>query len=169
MLNLSLREVARATVPVRGEVSADDPMWQGAGVDFATPVAVDLQAQAVGDGVLVRGNLHAIVNLECRRCLATVSREIGDEITLLFDELPEGEEEEESGEIYPLPARGDELDLSEAIREQVLLRIPLHTLCRTECRGLCSMCGADLNVTTCNCEREPAPSAWDALKDLELD
>jgi Predicted metal-binding, possibly nucleic acid-binding protein len=170
MLNLNLRETARADVPVRGEIAPDDPLWADAQINLQGPVKVDLVAQEVaGSGVLVRGRINAVVELECRRCLEPVQQEIDDEITLLYDNPPEGEEAEESGEIYPLPERGDVLDLSEAVREQLLLRIPLHTLCRPDCKGICAQCGGDLNMKTCGCVPEAPPSAWDALKDLKFD
>ncbi len=170
MLNLSLRETARADVPVRGEIARDDPLWADAAINLLEPVRVDLQAQEVaGGGILVRGRLHSVVELDCRRCLEPVQQEIDEEITLLYDTPPEGEAEEASGEIYPLPERGDILDLTEAVREQLLLRVPLHTLCRPDCEGLCAQCGTNLNVSTCDCVPEAAPSPWDALKDLKLD
>jgi uncharacterized protein len=71
--------------------------------------------------------------------------------------------------VYPLPARGDELDLREAVREQLLLRAPRFALCREECRGLCPTCGADRNQDDCGCVPEPAVSPWDALKNVTFD
>ncbi len=72
--------------------------------------------------------------------------------------------EADNGEVYPLPERGTEVDLTAAVREQVLLQVPQFALCSEECSGLCPQCGTDLNDGACECVPERAPSPWDALK-----
>ncbi|HEU0300500.1 MAG TPA: DUF177 domain-containing protein [Longimicrobium sp.] len=167
-MKVSLAALDRGEVRVREQVPPDDPMWEGAEIDLAAPLEVDLTARSVGDGVLARGRLRTTVRLACRRCLASVEEPVDDTVDMLFDTLGPDEEEAE-GEIYPLPARGDELDLREAVREQLLLRAPRFALCREECRGLCPSCGADLNQGECACVPEAAVSPWDALKNVSFD
>jgi uncharacterized protein len=168
MLKVSLAALDRGEARVRELVPPDDPMWEGAAIELAAPLEVDLTARSVGDGVLARGRLRTTVRLACRRCLATVEKPVDDPVDLLFDTLGPDEEEAE-GEVYPLPARGDELDLREAVREQLLLRAPQFALCREECRGLCPSCGADRNQGECGCVPEPAASPWEALKNVTFD
>lgn len=60
------------------------------------------------------------------------------------------------------------VDLSGIVREYLLLSIPITTLCREDCKGLCPSCGADLNKTQCGCEREVHLSPFAALKNLDL-
>jgi len=144
-------------------------MWNGTGVELASPLEVDLTATDVGEGVLVRGTLAATVRQACRRCLEPVERKVREHVDLLFTEPQPGEEEVDDGEVYLLPTRGDHLDLTDAVREQVLLQVPEFTLCREECRGLCPSCGADLNDGACECVPEQAQSPWDALKNVKFD
>src|SRR5690606_2234508 len=118
MLNLSLTAVARGPVRLREQVPADHPMWSDAGFELEGPLVVDLEASSVGDGVLVRGRVEGTVAAECRRCLTETPIELSDTVDMLFEPMSDNEEEELSGEVYPLPARGDELNLSEALREQ---------------------------------------------------
>ena len=168
MLKVSLSALDRGEVHVREQVPPDDRMWEGSGLTLAEPLEVDLTVRPVGDGVFARGRLRTTVRLACRRCLASVEREVDDGVDLLFEPLGPDDEEAE-GEVYPLPARGDELDLREAVREQLLLRAPQFAVCREECRGLCPTCGADLNQGDCGCEAQRAPSPWDALKNVTFD
>jgi uncharacterized protein len=168
MLNVSLAALERGEVHVREQVPADDEMWAGSGVTLAGPLDVDLTARQVGDGVFVRGRLRTTVRLACRRCLASVEQPVDDTVDMLFDVLGPDEEEVE-GEVYPLPARGDALDLRDAVREQLLLRAPEFVLCKEECRGLCPTCGTDLNQGECDCVPTPAESPWDALKNVKFD
>ena len=168
MLKLNLADVDRGEVRIHHEVPADDPIWEGSDVRLVEPLEVDLTARSVGDGVLLRGRLRATVQRECRRSLAGVRQPVDDTVDMLF--APVGEDEEElGGEVYPLPARGQELDVTEAVREQLLLRAPQYALCDEACRGLCPQCGANLNEGTCDCVSEVAPSPWDALKQVKFD
>jgi DUF177 domain-containing protein len=168
MLHLNLAGVDRGEVSLREQVPPDHPMWNGTGVELVEPLDVDLAARSVGDGVLVRGTLRTKVRQVCRRCLAPVEQEVDEHVDLLFAE-PTEEDDADDGEVYFLPARGDDLDLTDAVREQVLLQAPEFTLCREECRGLCPTCGRDLNEGACECVPEAAPSPWDALKNVEFD
>lgn len=168
MLKVSLSALDRGDVHVRERVPPDDPMWEGAGLTLAAPLDVDLTARSVGEGVFVRGRLRTTVRLACRRCLTSVEQAVDDVVDLFFEPLTP-EDEDADGEVYPLPARGDELDLREAVREQLLLRAPEFALCGEACRGLCPQCGADLNTVPCDCVPEPAASPWDALKNVKFD
>lgn len=152
------------------QVPPDHPMWEGTDLTLAEPLEVDLTARSVGTGVFVRGRIHTVLELPCRRCLATTEQVLDETVDLLFEEPMEGEDEQEiEGEVYLLPARGAELDLTDAVREQVLLHVPQYVLCREECRGLCPRCGADLNEAPCDCAPEEESSPWGALKKIKFD
>jgi len=166
MLKLSLAAVDRGEVRIQEQVPPEHPMFDGMGVELSQPLDVDLTARSVGDDVFVRGTLRTTVRLACRRCLSPVEREVDETVDLLFANAGE---EDADGEVYTLPVRGDELDLTDAVREQVLLDLPEFALCSEECRGLCPTCGANLNEGACECVPEEAPSPWDALKKLKLD
>lgn len=169
MLKLSLGAVSRGEVRVRDDVPPDHPMWEGSLVSLAGPLHVDLAARSVGEGVFVRGTVSGKLRLPCRRCLAETEHELDETVDFLFDEIASDEEGEIEGEVYPLPERGDELDLTDAVREQVLLRVPQYVLCREECRGLCPRCGADMNEAPCDCGPEEEDSPWVALKKIKFD
>jgi len=168
MLKLNLAALDREDARIHEKVAADDPMWEGSDVRLVEPLEVDLTARSVGDGVLLRGRLRATVERECRRCLTGVRQVVDDSVDMFFSEIGE-DEDELGGEVYPLPARGQELDVTEAVREQLLLRAPQYALCDEACRGLCPQCGTNLNEGTCDCVSEAAPSPWDALKQVKFD
>ena len=169
MLKLSLGAVSRGEVQVRDDVPPDHPMWEGSDVSLPGPLHVDLTARSVGEGVFVRGTVRGTLRLPCRRCLVETEHRLDETVDFLFDEIRDDEEDDMEGEVYALPARGDELDLTEAVREQVLLRVPQYVVCREECRGLCPRCGADLNEAPCDCGPEEEDSPWGALKTIKFD
>jgi uncharacterized protein len=169
MLNLSLAAVSRGEVRAQWVVPTDHPVLEGLDPRPVEPLRVEVEARPIGDeGVFVRGRIETTVELPCRRCLVEVREEVDESVDLLFEPLSEAEEVELAGEVYPLPT-GGELELAEAIREQLVLRLPSYALCDEACRGLCPQCGTALNEATCTCAREAGPSPWDALKKLTFD
>ena len=59
--------------------------------------------------------------------------------------------------------------VSQLVREQIYLALPMKPLHREDCKGLCPSCGTNLNESTCDCVPEAAPSSWDALKKIKFD
>ena len=73
---------------------------------------------------------------------------------------------ESQGElIFPIGANGV-LDLTEALREQILLALPMQPLCRADCQGLCVQCGKNLNEGTCDCVQDTIDPRLVKLKEL---
>lgn len=170
MLNLSLTAVARGEQRIDGVIAPDDPLWADTGLALLEPLRAELRASEVGEGVLVRGSIRTRLELQCRRCLESVEYALEDPVDLLFESISEEDEQAElAGEVYPLPARGDLVDLGPPLREQVLLRVPAFVLCDEACRGLCPHCGVDRNRSECACVPAEAESPWEALKKLKFD
>ena len=63
---------------------------------------------------------------------------------------------------------GDEIDLTHELEEQVAMEIPLKPLCGEGCKGLCPVCGTDLNQAACSCQREQINLKFSALKDFKV-
>ncbi len=154
MLTVYLSSLDSGTLRLRERIPVDAPLWKNTDRPPVEPTEVDLVAQSVGEGVLVRGDIRARIGLECRRCLADARYEIDEEVAFWY--LPDAEEADD-GESYPLPP-GNELDLGEAVVEQVVLHTPLVAVCRDTCKGLCPGCGIDLNLESCDCVAAPASS-----------
>lgn len=69
----------------------------------------------------------------------------------------------------PTPFRIDarhHLDLTEAVRQAAVLEEPMAPLCRSDCPGLCAICGADLNDGPCPCDQAPVDDRWAALRGM---
>jgi uncharacterized protein len=134
------------------------PAVVGTAVAPDEPVHVDAELESVSDGILATGAVEARWRSECRRCLAEVTGRARGEFQELFE--PDARE----GETYPL--QHEHIDLEPLARETLLLELPLAPLCRPECRGLCSVCGADLNRARCMCPPAAGDPRWAALDPL---
>ncbi len=144
-------------------------------IDFLFETALEATATVwkVGQAVMVKGNLKALLRLPCVRCLEEFTYPLSStfEVTLFPAKEASSEEEVELSEddmgsnFY----EGGEIHLSEIACEQIFLEIPYQPLCRDDCRGLCPVCGKDLNRTQCGCHREEFETGFAVLKKLKLD
>jgi len=168
MLRVDLRELTRGgaggAIETRGELAPGDPLFAEADITLREPVVVGGRLQAIGEGRFYwHGTLRTVVQGECRRCLAAVSTPVAADIGALFTQDAEALEDPDS---YPVAAEGTEVDLTPAIREELLLAVPRYVLCREDCRGLCPRCGQDLNAGPCGCT--PATDLrWQPLQALK--
>jgi uncharacterized protein len=136
-----------------------------------SPIAGPLTLIHTADGILVTATLETTAQLECRRCLelfaAPIEVGIEEEFHPTVDihtgaKLPVTDTEEDATTI-------DEhhvLDLTEVVRQAIFLAIPMSALCRSDCAGLCSICGQNLNEGQCQCEVEAVDPRLAALKEL---
>ncbi|BCR04752.1 hypothetical protein DESUT3_18210 [Desulfuromonas versatilis] len=140
------------------------------------PVVTAVQAFRVGGMIEVDGQVQAGVRLGCGRCLQEFDLPLRNEFHLTFvRELPEvaGEAGEDGAELSAedmglILFEGDELELREAIEEQVLMALPLRPLCSEQCKGLCPQCGIDLNQGQCNCPGQDFNLKFAALRDFKV-
>jgi len=122
------------------------------------PIDGHVRIRRTNQGLLVDGWVDLTLELTCTRCLNIFEQSMHvtfmeqfhptvDIVTGLT--LPPIEEEE----AFPIDDH-HLIDITEAIRQQVLLALPIATLCREDCAGLCSQCGHDLNLGPCDCKPE---------------
>lgn len=137
------------------------------GVTFEDSVRVELTLAKNQDQLICRGRLKARVRLECSRCLAEYPAELGSDLAFVVDlDCGAGKETSaEDGYFVADPAATD-FDIDPLVREAVLLCLPFKPLCSEQCRGLCPVCGADLNRSSCDCARESVDHRWDKLRGL---
>ncbi len=160
MLQVDLGAFDRGPVDVSGSIASDDPLFDD--IDFALtgPVQVSGRLLSASLGRFYwKGSIATDVNATCRRCLASNARRIDAQVNLVFTEDQDTDDPSE----YVVPEKTDVLDLSEAIREELILAVAAYVLCREDCKGLCASCGTDLNTISCDC-RPPSDRRWAALE-----
>lgn len=166
MLTLDLPRLEReGTLEIGGTIPPDAPLWDGMELVLEGPVSVSGTARFAGSGeVLVSARISGRLLQECRRCLTEVVTALELDRLLVFGE---SEEEGEGGEIRRMDGDAIELELGEAVREELILATDPFVLCGPECLGLCPRCGIDRNRETCDCVLEEKDPRWDALRALK--
>ena len=141
---------------------------------IAGKIEGDVTAVREFDNIRVTGRVTAPLALTCSRCLADYTSFADTSFTLFFRKesvaTPSSEDELELGEMDLLSSSysGDEIDLTHEIEEQIAMEIPLKPLCSEACKGLCHVCGIDLNTSSCSCSKEPSSLTFSALKDFKV-
>jgi len=113
----------------------------------------DLTAKRMNDEILVSGTLAVELTCLCSRC-ADWFRNI-----LRVPAFARS---------YVLSSENEVIDLTADIREDILLALPMNPVCSSACRGLCPVCGANLNKQSCACHPGKPPAAWKVLDQLTL-
>lgn len=140
-----------------------DPIsFGGREIVFSGPAEVKGTVTGDGKAFTVIGEGHVSFTGQCDRCLEKYEKPF----SFSFEErFVREENEEEDSYLYC----GDELDMDAAFFDNMLLSMPMINLCREDCRGLCSQCGANLNQGTCCCSQQAKNSAFNILRSLSFD
>jgi uncharacterized protein len=137
---------------------------------FATQaVSIDLELTQLGEtNVLARGKARAKATLECSRCLENFDLWIDAKFLVEFEPLAPGAtkaEEPALGDGH-VAFTGEAIPLGEEIRQELELALPVRAICRQECKGLCPVCGAGLNIKDCQCQSSKGNNAFAGLSEL---
>jgi uncharacterized protein len=149
-------------------------------VDFHTaefqqvePLEVRATAELVDGQIRIYGSFHTRVEFGCARCLETVSEEMSRNFDLFYRPLSTVAREEEvelkTADTDIAFFNGDGLFLADVLAEQVNLLIPMKVICRSDCRGLCPHCGANLNAEECRCETHSPDPRFAPLARMKQD
>ena len=115
------------------------------------------------DRISLKARAAAQANTRCSRCLEPVRIPVSADVDAVFDRRPDPEDPD----LYSFEA--STLELTDAVRDALLLELPLRVLCAEDCRGLCPVCGINLNKGTCTCqEGAEVINPFSALKNIVL-
>jgi uncharacterized protein len=122
-----------------------------------------------GARLLLNARVESSIHLECSRCLEEFDFMLATGFDLVFHRegrarLPEGMDEDDF--VLLTDTLESRYDILPRVRESVLLELPIRFLCREDCKGLCSACGANLNEGLCNCSEKKPDPRWQDLKKL---
>jgi uncharacterized protein len=150
-LNVFVGEIPSQGLRLHGEVALVDvigPWDEDERVTWPGVLRFDLLVTRVSGGVLAAGGFGAALTCRCDRCLAGFELPVHQEqACYYFENYSE-----------------DWLDLTDSVREDILLALPQRFLCREDCAGICPGCGCNLNEEECTCPGgEPDENPWAAL------
>jgi uncharacterized protein len=146
-VKIHLAQIQDEGLRLEGEDSVAILDIKDEGADFHSPIGYDVLAQHLGAALLVQGRVWTTVTLRCSRCLKHFEQLLRMDEFVVHRELT-GEEE---------------VDLTPEVREDILLLLPAYPVCSEDCKGLCPVCGQNLNQRVCKCNRTVENPVWAAL------
>ena len=148
------------------EVSGDSDAYQ-----VVAPVELEFDIHKDKDKFRLVGRVRTELGLSCSRCVEPYRFPIDagfDQRYLPSSEAStEVEREVEDDDLETSYYGDDQIDLSELMREQFYLALPMKPLCREDCKGLCAQCGTNLNAGTCDCAPVWEDPRLAVLRDLK--
>lgn len=139
------------TLPLKGHL--DETSYTLGEREFSLPSGIDydLMLTNAGEGILATGILTTHVVGTCDRCLSPAEFDVSGEVDeyYLFEE-PEDTGDDDDDELdFSLVSADNTIDLSGALLSTLVMETPFVVLCRPDCKGLCPVCGANLNEEDC--------------------
>lgn len=182
---VGLRRTWELTRERLDEMVKDDKVGYRAG----KAAEADFHLEKLDHRILVSGRTSLELTCPCGRCLTTSTMAVPVDFKLtLVPAEKRARREEDCGKHGERHDRNDAavtgsfqaeeadeetytgkvVDLEPILREQVLLALPGYPICREGCKGLCSVCGANLNDRDCGCDRHIPDPRWAGLKKVKL-
>ena len=160
------------------EFSIDRDWWYSdeaddQNVELDAPLKADLEIYKIDERFALSGEVNGELRTKCDRCLEpyplTIQSSFKSIMTLPPPETDKVEIELVENDMQVGFITSHEVDLREVVREQVYLSLPIKSLCKENCKGLCPSCGVNLNFMVCQCPKEQGHPAFMKLKSLKME
>lgn len=171
IMQFNVAQLLKQPTGAKREYDVDEPLGE---IDpelvAVGPITGHLKFVRTRDGVLVTGRLATMLEVNCIRCLDAFDLPVGTEIEEEFKSTVDIR----TGAHVPIVTEEAEtlidehhiIDLTEVLRQDLLLALPLTPMCREDCHGLCPICGQNRNEGSCECQPEKSDPRWDVLAEL---
>ncbi len=135
---------------------------------FPNPVAISVTVQKAEEQAVAVGGARTTVAATCVRCLEEFPIAVDEAFRAVVRVVPPKEAQSDTGddEFYLIPANEPVWDMSDVVRQLILLAIPDNPVCKDDCKGLCPGCGRNLNLEACVCAGEKPSGPLARLGDL---
>jgi len=143
-----------------------------------SPIIINLLIKPQLDMFKLSGWLKTRAQFICNRCLKNFELDLNHDFELMYStKIPETKEfsneeneiEINADEVGLVIFSGSRINFKDSIEEQIILSLPSWPICNELCKGLCSQCGADLNIEKCSCKKTNFENKFDALKNIKFD
>ncbi|ERI92876.1 putative ACR [Clostridiales bacterium oral taxon 876 str. F0540] len=132
----------------------------GEKIEFLKPITLEGELHLTGDIITLDGKIITEISLPCSRCLVNFSHNIDIQIHEEFSTNLDNKDDE------IIFIDSDTIDITNIVRSNIILSLPIKKLCDEDCKGLCQNCGVNLNETSCSCQKDDIDPRFAKLKDL---
>ena len=166
-MKIEFREVKAGGSEFSFSVPPTDLEFEADTFKFPEPIEVKVSAVKSGDEIIIQATISTLIEAECARCLELFEKRICSKLQFVVQFLDVGGPEDTGDDDFVvLPKSAEDYDISDRVREAIILELPYKPLCKTDCKGLCPMCGQNLNEGQCDCTPDETDERWDTLRKL---
>lgn len=155
-MRIDVRELDLGPLSISGVIHTSELGFDPSEIKVLDDIQVNLRAERQLTEVRIRGAFEAQILVPCSRCLEPVPIPIKASFDQFYESNAEhplwGEIELQERDTEIGFFSGDSIDVSDIVREQILLELPMKPICQEFCKGLCPHCGKNRNLESCNCE-----------------
>ena len=155
MIIITVALLEKGDIELNGVMTpAEMKIENSALIKFTGNINYQLNAKLLNGSVLLDGEVTTSIHSFCGRCTVAIEQELVNRAVCHFYEDIDQQT----------------IDVTDEIREDLLIMLPVNPLCSEKCLGLCNQCGADLNNENCNCvaEEDVTDDIWGDLDKLDF-
>lgn len=119
-------------------------------IKIIKPILGEIRLVHIENGILAQFKLKVRAQFICERCLGSFIKDLEIKFIQRY-QFRVYNKKEDRDEILPIPL-DRKIEVFEPIREEILASLPMKIICSSNCRGLCSKCGQNLNIKRCKCK-----------------
>ena len=166
-MELSIHQAAKQlgeVFPYAWHGPLEEQTYGGRTVRFVGDAELTGTVTGDAEGFTVTGDARLTIADRCARCNEPFEAPFAFSFEDRFVRASLREAEDET-----YPYEGEVIDLTQVFMDELFLQLPMVSLCKSDCKGLCPVCGIDLNRFRCDCAEKTRKSAFDALKALSFE
>ena len=162
-MKIDLRELINGKVeaiPFEIDYNIDiEELFEATRITEATPIHTTGKIIMIGSELFLEMDMDGQLTFNCSRCLTSVEMNFNKKLNKMLLA-------KESDDLDTIVIVKNQLDLVETIKEEIIVSLPTQVLCSEDCKGLCPVCGINLNYETCSCEDEKIDPRFEILDDF---
>lgn len=172
MVDVDIKRLGNGVHHLQVAVNADDiDLIDFEDGSFPDPIFVNLTLAKWDDDLTIEGIIKTNLLIECSRCLKPCLVSLEVPLKLFYKRKLFLSETDtiinlNNDDLMTLSYDENIISLDYRIRESLILSVPMKVLCENDCRGLCPVCGIDLNHETCTCRSDYIDPRWAALRQV---
>lgn len=136
-------------------------------INFTQQIEIYVRIDKYSTQYILNIQFKTIASLTCDCCLCEFNKELTDNIKLVYAMGQLASDDDAQNGYRIITTETKEIDITDDIKDSLLLLIPMKIICTERCKGLCQNCGIDLNHQICNCSGEQIDPRWEVLKNLK--
>lgn len=169
-MKLRVDTIPEEGMDLEGDIGPEQIKLEMPNYRLIKPLHFSGHATKTEEDVYIEGVLRGEVEADCSRCLEPMKLPLDLDLNVMFvpgKKLPEGNNgtiEPESNLAFYLD---DTIDLLQELRDLLLVNLPIKPICRPDCKGLCALCGKNLNIIGCDCLESTTESPFSKLLEVK--